>query len=298
MNEQIHKERIKIEGLKGKRGLIKDYILITIGVLFVTIGVYFFKFPNNFATGGVTGLAMILSDAFSFNISAATIVLILNIILLIVGYIFLGKKFGNRTLYGSLLFSLSLSALEILVPMQGPITQEPLLELAFAVMFPALGSAILFNIGASTGGTDVVAMLLKKYTHLDIGRSLLITDFLLTVAGFTVFSVTTVLMSLLGLLIKSTLVDSIIESINLNKYFTIITKYPKEICDYITKNIHRSATVMDGKGAFSGEDRKIILTVMSRSQAVQLRTHIKEVDPEAFILITNTSEIIGRGFRD
>ena len=298
MNEQMHKERIKIEGLKGKRGLIKDYILITIGVLFVTIGVYFFKFPNNFATGGVTGLAMILSDAFSFKISAATIVLILNVILLIVGYIFLGKKFGNRTLYGSLLFSLSLSALEILVPMQGPITQEPLLELAFAVMFPALGSAILFNIGASTGGTDVVAMLLKKYTHLDIGKSLLITDFLLTVAGFTVFSVTTVLMSLLGLLIKSTLVDSIIESINLNKYFTIITKYPKEICDYITKNIHRSATVMDGKGAFTGEDRKIILTVMSRSQAVQLRTYVKEVDPEAFILITNTSEIIGRGFRD
>lgn len=298
MNEQMHKERIKIEGLKGKRGLIKDYILITIGVLFVTIGVYFFKFPNNFATGGVTGLAMILSDAFSFKISAATIVLILNVILLIVGYIFLGKKFGNRTLYGSLLFSLSLSALEILVPMQGPITQEPLLELAFAVMFPALGSAILFNIGASTGGTDVVAMLLKKYTHLDIGKSLLITDFLLTVAGFTVFSVTTVLMSLLGLLIKSTLVDSIIESINLNKYFTIITKYPKEICDYITKNIHRSATVMDGKGAFTGEDRKIILTVMSRSQAVQLRTYVKEVDPEAFILITSTSEIIGRGFRD
>lgn len=298
MNEQKYKGKIKIDGLNGKKSLIKDYILITIGVLFVTIGVYFFKFPNNFAIGGVTGLAMILSDAFSFKISAATIVLILNVILLIVGYIFLGKKFGNRTLYGSLLFSLSLSALEILVPMQGPITQEPLLELAFAVMFPALGSAILFNIGASTGGTDVVAMLLKKYTHLDIGKSLLITDFLLTVAGFTVFGVTTVLMSLLGLLIKSTLVDSIIESINLNKYFTIITKYPKEICDYITKNIHRSATVMDGKGAFTGEDRKIILTVMSRSQAVQLRTYVKEVDPEAFILITSTSEIIGRGFRD
>ena len=111
------------------------------------------------------------------------------------------------------------------------------------------------------------------------------------------FSVKTVLMSILGLLIKSTLVDSIIENLNLNKYFTIITKNPDQICDYILNHIHRSATVFDGKGAFTQEDRKIVITVMSRSQAVQLRNHIKKVDPGAFILITNTSEIIGKGFR-
>ncbi len=282
---------------KDIKSVIKDYTLVTLGVLLVTIGVYFFKFPNNFAIGGVTGLAMILSNAFNGAISSGTIVLVVNILLLIIGYLVLGRKFGNRTLYGSLLFSLSLNLLEILVPMSGPITDEPLLELAFAVIFPALGSAILFNIGASTGGTDIVAMLLRKYTHLDIGRSLLITDFILTLAGFTVFSVKTVLMSILGLLIKSTLVDSIIENLNLNKYFTIITKNPDQICDYILNHIHRSATVFDGKGAFTQEDRKIVITVMSRSQAVQLRNHIKKVDPGAFILITNTSEIIGKGFR-
>ncbi len=282
---------------KGIKSVIKDYVLITLGILLVTIGVYFFKFPNNFAIGGVTGLAMILSNAFNGAISSGTIVLIVNILLLIIGYIVLGRKFGNRTLYGSLLFSLSLNLLEILVPMSGPITDEPLVELAFAVIFPALGSAILFNIGASSGGTDIVAMLLRKYTSWDIGRSLLITDFILTLAGFTVFSVKTVLMSILGLLIKSTLVDIIIENLNLSKYFTIITKYPDQICDYILNNIHRSATVFDGKGAFTHEDRKIIIAAMSRSQAVQLRNHIKTVDPDAFILITNTSEIIGKGFR-
>jgi uncharacterized membrane-anchored protein YitT (DUF2179 family) len=156
---------------------------------------------------------------------------------------------------------------------------------------------MLFNIGASTGGTDIIAMLLRKYSSIDIGRALLITDSLLTLAAFLVFDVTTGMLSILGLFLKSTLVDTVIESLNLNKYFTIICEDPKPICDYILKNIHRSATIYDAKGAFTDKDKKIILTVMSRSQAVQLRKFIKQEDPNAFLLITNTSEIIGRGFR-
>ena len=287
-------ETFKSENVKRT---VKDYALVTFGILLVAIGVHFFKFPNNFAIGGVTGLAMILSKAFGGAISSATIVLVMNVILLIIAYLILGKDFGNKTLYGSLLFSLVLSLLERIVPMQAPITDQPLLELAFAVIFPAFGQAILFNIGASSGGTDIVAMLLKKFTHWDIGRSLFISDCILTLAGFAVFSVETVLLSILGLLIKSTLVDSVIENLNLNKYFTIITEHPEEICDYILNHIKRSATVFDGKGAFTNEDKKIIITVMNRAQAVQLRQYIKQVDPGAFILITNTSEIIGKGFR-
>jgi uncharacterized membrane-anchored protein YitT (DUF2179 family) len=142
-----------------------------------------------------------------------------------------------------------------------------------------------------------VALILKKYTNLDIGRSLLISDFLLTALTFPVFGLTTGFFSMLGLLIKSTMVDTIIENLNLNKYFTIICENPKPICDYILKEIHRSATVFDAKGAFTEKDKKIILTVMNRSQAVNLRKYIRQIDPNAFILITNTSEIIGRGFR-
>jgi uncharacterized membrane-anchored protein YitT (DUF2179 family) len=140
-------------------------------------------------------------------------------------------------------------------------------------------------------------MLLKKYTNIDIGRALLITDFFLTIATFFVFDLTTGFLSILGLLFKSTLVDVVIENLNLNKYFTIICRNPKPICTFITNKLNRSATVFDAKGAFTDQDKKIILTVMSRAQAVQLRTFIKETDPEAFLLITNTSEIIGRGFR-
>jgi uncharacterized membrane-anchored protein YitT (DUF2179 family) len=276
---------------------LKEYALITVGVLLVVFGVYFFKFPNNISIGGVTGIAIILSKIIGDSISSGTIVLIINSILLIVGYVFLGKSFGNRTVYGSLLLSLSLRALEILVPMGGPLTNQPVLELAFAVILPSVGAALLFNIGASTGGTDIIAMLLKKYSNINIGRSLLITDFLLTVAVFPVFGVTTGLLSILGLLLKSTMVDGVIENLNLNKYFTIICVEPKPICDYILNTLHRSATVFDAKGAFTEKDKKIILTVMNRSQAVLLRKHIKQIDPDAFLLITNTSEIIGRGFR-
>jgi uncharacterized membrane-anchored protein YitT (DUF2179 family) len=271
--------------------------MITSGVLLVVVGVYFFKFPNNFSIGGVTGIAILLSNLFGNSISSGTLVLIVNLILLGFAYLLLGRSFGNRTAYGTLLMSLSLQFLEFVAPLKGPLTDEPLLELAFAVIFPAVGSAILFNIGSSTGGTDVIAMLLKKYTNIDIGLALLLTDFLLTVATFFVFDLTTGFLSILGLLIKSTLIDGVIENLNLNKYFTIICKDPKPICVFITQKLHRSATVFDAKGAFTNQEKKIILTVMSRAQAVQLRIFIKDIDPDAFLLITNTSEIIGRGFR-
>ncbi|MDF2485349.1 MAG: hypothetical protein K0R46_1517 [Herbinix sp.] len=275
----------------------KEYALITVGVMLVVIGVYFFKFPNNISTGGVTGMAIILSKLIGSSVSSGTIVLVINAILLIVGYLTLGRSFGNRTVYGSLLLSLSLRVLEIIVPLDKPLTNQPLLELAFAVILPSVGAALLFNIGASTGGTDIIALLLKKYTSLDIGRSLLITDFVLTIVVFPVFGITTGLLSILGLFLKSTLVDTVIENLNLNKYFTIICVNPKPICDYILDTLHRSATIFDAKGAFTDKEKKIILTVMSRSQAVQLRKHIRQIDPDAFLLITNTSEIIGRGFR-
>ncbi|MDD4112946.1 MAG: YitT family protein, partial [Herbinix sp.] len=159
---------------------IKEYIMITIGVLLVVVGVYFFKFPNNFSIGGVTGIAIILSSLLGNAISSGTIVLVLNLLLLVIGYLFLGKTFGNRTAYGTILMSLSLQLLELVAPLKSPLTSEPMLELSFAVILPAVGSAILFNIGSSTGGTDVIAMLLKKYTNIDIGLALLLTDFFLT----------------------------------------------------------------------------------------------------------------------
>lgn len=286
-----------MEAKSGIWKIIREYLLITLGVELVVIGVYFFKFPNNFSIGGVTGIAIILSSLFGESISTGTVVLAINIVLLIIGYFFVDRSFGIKTVYGSILMSFSLQLLEVVFPMTKPLTSEPMLELAFAVGIPAVGAAMLFNIGASTGGTDIIAMILKKYTSIDIGRSLFYTDLLLTLSSFLVFNVQTGLLSLLGLLIKSLAVDNMIESMNLHKYFTIICENPKPISEFILKNLNRSATIMDGKGAFTEHDKKIIVTVMNRSQAVQLRQFIRNTEPSAFILITNTSEIIGRGFR-
>ena len=139
--------------------ILKEYALLTIGVLCVVVGVYFFKFPNNYAIGGVTALAMIVSNLTGGALSSATIVTIVNTILLVIGLIVIGKDFGLKTVYGSFLLSGSLQLLEIIYPMSQPFTTQPVLELAFAVGFPAIGAAILFNSGGSTGGTDIVAMI-------------------------------------------------------------------------------------------------------------------------------------------
>ena len=276
---------------------IKEYVLLTIGTLFVVVGVYFFKFPNNYAIGGVTGLAMIVSNLLGGAISSATLVTIVNTILLLIGLIVLGKEFSIKTIYGSFLLSGTLQLLEVIYPMDAPFTTEPVLELAFAVGFPAIGAAILFNSRGSTGGTDIVAMILKKYSSFDIGQALFSTDVFLTLLAFPTFGMQTGLLSFLGLVLKSTLVDSAIESMNLHKYFTVICDDAESINRYIVKELRRSATVCDATGAFSGQNKKIVLTVLNRAQAVQLRQFIKNEQPTAFILITNTSEIICRGFR-
>lgn len=284
--------------MKKFRQKLNEYLLITAGVLCVVIGVYFFKFPNHFAIGGVTGLSMIVSDLLGGAVSSATIVTVVNSLLLVVGLFVLGKEFSIKTIYGSLLLSGSLQLLELIYPMTAPFTNEPVLELAFAIGFPAIGTAILFNNGASTGGTDVVAMILKKYTSINIGQALLCSDCLLTLLAFPVFGIQTGLLSFLGLVLKSTVIDNVIESMNLCKYFTIICDDPAQIDDFIVNKLHRSATVYDAAGAFSGQKKKVILTVVNRVQAIHLRQFIKQNQPEAFLLITNTSEIIGRGFRD
>ena len=268
--------------------------MLTIGTALVALGVYFFKFPNNFSTGGVTGLAILLSAV--FPISSATFASVLNVAFLILGFIVLNKGFGARTIYCSLLFSALLSGLEWLCPLSAPLTDQPLLELLFAVILPALGSGILFNMQGSTGGTDILAMILKKYTSLDIGQALLYVDVI--IAGSTLFliNIETGLFSLLGLLLKSVLVDTVIESINRKKSVILVTSFPEEIASFITHNLGRSATIWEAKGAYSHETKWVVMSALSRSQAVILRRHLKAVDPHGFMMVTNSSEIFGKGF--
>ena len=273
---------------------LKNFSLLTISTLITAVGIYFFKFTNNFTFGGITGIAVLVAKF--LPISASDFSFVVNILLLIIGWIVLGKSFAEKTAYSTILLSVSLSLLERIYPMSHPLTNEPLLELIFAILLPALGSAILFNIGASSGGTDVIAMILKKYTSVDIGKGLMISDLIFTLAGFLVFNVKTGLYSLFGLIMRSALIDNFIESFNRSKYFHVVTSNATCICDFIQNDLQRGATIVNATGAFTGDDKYIILTVLSPSQAVKLRNFIKEHDPKAFLLVSNTSEIIGKGF--
>lgn len=275
---------------------VLEYLVLTVATLIMVGGVHVFKFPNNFSFGGVTGIAIMLAAVTS--LSAGTINFIINMLLMVVGFIFLGKSFGIKTVYVSLLMSVGLSVLEYAVPMSAPLTDEPMLELLFAIAVPAFSSAVLFNIGASGGGTDVIAMILKKHTKLgNIGTPLFLVDLVITVMACFVFDVKTGLFSFTGLLAKSLVIDSVIENINLCKYFTIVCNHPRPICEYIHHQLGRSATVFKGEGTYEHKERYIILTVLKRGQAVELRNFIKIHDPDAFLMITNSSEIIGKGFR-
>lgn len=274
---------------------LTEYALLTLGTALVAMGTYFFKFPNHFSTGGVTGIAVILSSIFP-SISSSLFASVINVAFLLLGFGVLNRGFGVRTVYCSLLFSGMLAGLEWLVPLSGPLTDEKLLELFFGVILPALGSAILFNTQGSTGGTDILAMILKKFTSLDIGMALLYVDVLIAGSTLILIDIETGLFSLLGLVLKSVLVDSVIESLNRKKSFILVTSCPEEVCDFITHTLHRSATFWKGEGAYSHQDKWVVLTALSRAQAVALRRHLKSTDPHAFMLITNSSEIFGKGF--
>lgn len=272
----------------------KHFLILTGSVCIMAVGTYFFKFTNNFTFGGITGLAVLVAK--TGVLSASDFSFIANMLLLVIGFIILGKEFAAKTAYCSILLSVLLSALEHLCPMTAPLTDQTMLELCFAIALPALGSALLFNIGSSSGGTDIIAMILKKYTSFDIGRALILTDALITAAGFFVFDIQTGLYSVLGLTIRSFMVDNFIESFNLSKYFNVVCDEPDPICAFIVHELGRSASVVHAQGAFSGKDKYIIFTALKRPQAVRLRNYIKQTQPSAFILISNTSEIIGKGF--
>lgn len=274
---------------------IRDAFLLTIGTLLVAVGVYFFKFPNNFSTGGVTGIAVILS-AFFPGVSTSTFASAINLLFLILGFLVLNRGFGLRTVYCSLLFSGALSLLDYLVPLERPVTDEPVLELFFAVILPAIGSAILFNTDGSTGGTDILAMILKKYTSMDIGKALLCCDVLIAGSTLLVYDIRTGLFSLLGLVLKSVLVDNAIESLNRKKSFTVITTQPETACHFITHTLRRGATFWEAEGAYTHDKKYVVLAALSLGQAVALRRYLKQEDPGAFVLIENSSEIFGKGF--
>ena len=272
-----------------------DFLLMTLGSVLLAIGVACFEIPNNLATGGVSSIALVIAKYAPF-LSANAWIGILNVLLLIFGFLILGKATGFKTVYCSLLYSVAARVLEFVPSTFFPMSSEPVLELLYAILFTSVGCALIFNAGGSSGGTDIVALILKKFTKLNIGIVLFATDFLVAASAFFIFDPQTGMLSMLGLLAKSFFVDGAMESFNACKYFVVVTTKGEEIVSFIMEELERGVTTSEGVGAFTGEKKTMVHAVCSRREAVRLRSRIKQVDPDAFTIITTSNEIIGYGF--
>ena len=276
---------------------LKVFLIMTIGSVLVAVGVYFFKFPNHFSTGGVSGLSVLLGHLISSEvITSSTMNSILNVIFLVLGFLVLDKGFGLRTIYCTVLYTGLVQVFEWVWPLSAPLTDQKMLELFFGILLPAIGAALLFNVDASTGGTDIIAMILRKYSGQDVGNALLTSNVLIAASALLVFDVETGLFSLLGLTLNSVIIDWVMGSLNRKKAFMVVTRDPENVCKFIIEGMNRSATIWEARGAYTHHDEYVVLTVLSIHQSVLLRSHLRKTDPHAFILVTSSSEIFGKGF--
>ncbi|SHJ15720.1 Uncharacterized membrane-anchored protein YitT, contains DUF161 and DUF2179 domains [Clostridium amylolyticum] len=276
--------------------VIKDYFIITIGIILVALSVEYFFIPNNLAAGGVTGFAIVINYYFPF-METGILVIIMNVILFVVAFIFIGGNFGAKTIYASFGLSVGLWFIEkFMNPMA--VTRDLMLAAIFGTLISSIGMAMVFNANASTGGTDILAKILNKFFDLDIGKSLLAVDFIVTLLATITFGVDVGLYSLLSVMINGFTIDRIIDGFNSVKEIIIISSNWEVISNYIIKNLERGCTIFDGKGGFTQKDTKMVYTVLGRSQFIKLKNFIKENDPKAFITISEAYDVLGEGFND
>ncbi len=305
--EKKSKEKfsVKVKQFFTKENLF-EYLMLSIGSLIMSVAVYFFKMPSHFTMGGFSGISILLAEI--FKIDTANLISIMNIASLLIGFIFLGMGVGAKTVYCTLLYTLGLNICEWLYPADRiiddatgrlalPFTDEMLLELVITCILMAVAAGILFKYGGSSGGTDIIALILRKYTVIDIGVAMMIADGIVVVASFFVFGASVFLCSAIGMVTKNFLIQAVIDAMNRRKSIIIVTSAPEAIIKFITDELHRSATTWHSHGAFTNAEKTTILTNMTTYQASKLREFAKTVDESAFITINKTSEVYGKGFQ-
>ena len=270
---------------------VKEYVIITFGVLLVVASFIFFFFPNNIACGGVSGLALVLHDI--TGIESGIIMFVANIILFGVAFIFIGGEFGIKSIYAAFGLSTILSITEK-SGISFALTNNLILATIFGSALLAMGTAIMFTQDASTGGTSIIAKLLSKYFHIGYGQ--LISDSIVILLAMHTFGMELGLFGLLSVYLIGTLIDKFIDGFNSCKQVLIFTQKEEKVVEYINKDVDRGCTVFKGKGGYTGRENTVILTILSRRQFIQLKQFIKKEDPEAFITVNATSEVLGKGF--
>ena len=272
---------------------IKEFALITIGILLVAISVVYFFEPNNIAAGGITGLAIVINHYIPF-ISIGPLVLMMDAVLFVIALIVLGAKFGAKTIYSSVLLSVSMWLMQTFIPIN--ITNDLMLATIFGTLISAGGMAIVFNANASTGGTDIIAKILNKFFHIEIGKSLLMVDFLVTLLGAITFGINMGLYGLLSVIINGVVIDNIIAGFKTKSEITIISDKNKDISKFILNDLERGCTFIKGVGGFTGKDTALLYTVLDRSEFIKLKNKIREIDKNAFITVGEVHEVMGEGF--
>lgn len=279
--------------------VIKDYIGIIIGALLIALGLYFFWAPSNLAAGGVSGLAIVLKAIFP-KVPIGILIFLLDCLMFAIGFICLGKSFGVRSLMCSLSVSLIMTGLEFIWPSRQPMSHDLLILLIFGALFIAIGQALVFNLGASSGGTDIIAKIMTKYTSLNIGTALMIADMVVVLLATGIFGIEKGLYAALGVLITTNLIDYFISGFNVQRYVMIIPSSSEKIeviNTYILQVLERGATIYTAEGAYSKHPKQVITTVIDRKQFIDLKKQVIQIDPLAFMTVQNLHEVIGEGFK-
>lgn len=274
---------------------MKKFLSITLGTVIMSIGFYFFLVPSHLATGGVTGLALIIKSLLP-NFPTGVFMIVINTILFILAFIFIGKEFGGYTIYSSFLLSGIITLLEIYFPNVKPLTDDLLINLLYGIFINGIGYALIFSQNASTGGTDIVAKIINKFTHIDMGKSLFLSDFVITALAGLTFGPKLGLYALLGILLNSVIIDKSIAGFNVRINMIINSEKNQEINDYIIHELTRGTTIYYAEGGFSKDEKTIINTIVTRKEYLKIKHFVKEIDPLAFISISFVSEVLGEGF--
>ncbi|PLV57545.1 YitT family protein [Thermotoga sp. SG1] len=275
---------------------IREYVLSTLGTLVTAVGVVVFLIPNNIAAGGVSGLSMILHHLLPLPVGIW--MYILNGLLFLVAFFTVGFDFSAKTIYCTFVFNFFVDLFDRLIPLPKYTGDDLFLAVSFGTLLTALGLAITFSQNSSTGGTDIIARILNKYFWISMGMGLLMVDFTIAALAGVTFNARTGMYALLGVILNGIMVDFMLRGIEQSSEVTIISERSEEIKDFVLYKLHRGATYVPAKGAYTGKERKILLVVVRRRELNELIRFIRKVDPKAFVIIKEVRQALGEGFKE
>ena len=281
---------MNIEVIKMKlSNSIKELAIITVGNVIVAAAVFFFMLPSHVPVGSGAALAMVLSNFIPLSVS--TITLIMNVGLLIIGFLLIGPEFGAKTVYCSILMPVVMGVFEKIFPNFQSITQDPLLDVICYILVVGVGLAILFSRNASSGGLDIVAKIMNKYLKMDLGKAMSASGIVVALSSALCYDSKTVVLSLLGTYFGGMIVDHFIFGINIKRRVCVISDHLDPIVDYVLHDLHSGATLNEIIGAYDKTPRTEMITIVDKNEYKQLMDYVRKVDPKAFVTVYSVSDM-------